>query len=868
MSRDPRAMALEALARGWIDSATLWELAIRHQRRSEAAAELFAAALTPAQLAELGAAPRPRFERTLVETPTATLAPTSGAVDLAFESTSVGRPPDGGERYLLGGRLGEGGGGLVLDALDTAIGRRVALKVLKHDGDDERTSSVRFLREARVTARLEHPSVIPVYDVGSLADGEPFYAMRIVKRQTLREILLDERRVSLARLCAMFVQICRGLSYAHASGVIHRDLKPENILVGDYGEIYIADWGLCKVVGEDEPERPPVEALAPDTILDTQQGATLGTPGYMAPEQAKGRWHEVDSRSDLFSLGVILYEILAGQPPFSGPSGLAIITASMAHEPAPPRTINPDCPLVLQDLCLQLLSKDKAGRPASAAAVADEIEAFLEGAKERDRRRREAEWLCERAQRPARRYLEAGAERDRLLAAARAMLEPIEGWQPIERKKPGWALEERAGAIELERVRSLSEAVELYSQALGHDPVNRQARAGLASLYWARARQAEAERNEPARIFNESLVLEYDDGPYAALISAGARISITSDPPGADVLACTYVERDRILVPTGEQFLGRTPLREAELPPGSYLFVLRRVGRSDTRYPARLVRGEHHQAEVRLFTEAQIGAGFVHIPASRVAIGGDPEAFDALPLQEVTVGDFAMARFPVTVDEYMEFINHLALRDPAQAEERAPRDLASNLMLARREERWAVRADIVVEGDGRRYCPLDQVGRVAAMAMSWFDAAAYCRWRGERDRVWYRLPTEAEWEKAARGADGRVFAWGDKFDPTFCKMKESRPGLPQPEPVGAFPMDESVYGVRDLTGGMRTWTADVHGLVSAEEALAGPEEAAGPRVNRGGAWNIPMLRCRTAARFRNFANDRYVNNGFRLVKPL
>jgi iron(II)-dependent oxidoreductase len=255
-------------------------------------------------------------------------------------------------------------------------------------------------------------------------------------------------------------------------------------------------------------------------------------------------------------------------------------------------------------------------------------------------------------------------------------------------------------------------------------------------------------------------------------------------------------------------------------------------------------------------------AGEVEVPAGPFVMGTDDEAWaydNEGPAHVVDLAAFRIDAAPVTNAQYAEFI-------------------AAGGYDGRRwwtEEGWAWREKAGLkapefwraEGGGRwsrlRFgwredLPLDE----PVQHVCWYEADAYARWAGKR------LPTEAEWEKAARGADGRVFAWGDKFDPTFCKMKESRPGLPQPEPVGAFPMDESVYGVRDLTGGMRTWTADVHGLVSAEEALAGPEEAAGPRVNRGGAWNIPMLRCRTAARFRNFANDRYVNNGFRLVKPL
>jgi len=848
-------LAIEAFARGWIDADALWEIAAA----GEAQEKLIGLLLSPAQRGEL------ERERTQHRT-----LPGFGPDD-ENEATALVEPA-ARDRYALGRPLGEGGVGRVVDALDTAIGRRVALKVLRREGQKDRVASARFLREARVTARLEHPSVIPVYEVGTLSDGRPFYSMPIVEHRSLREVLDDPaRRVELsrARSCAILVQVCRGLSYAHARGVIHRDIKPENILLGDFGEIYIADWGLCKVVGEEDVPRP-TRGRVETTELATEVGWTLGTPGYMSPEQTAGTWGVVDARSDLFSVGVILYELLSGQLPFTGANAVAMMAATVSDEPRPLREIDPDCPLLLEDLCRSLLAKKKEERPASAAEVADEIEDFLEGAKERERRRAEAAELCERARGPAARHREAEAERDHLRAQARALLERIEAHAPIEHKRPGWALENRADELEIESGRALAEAVELYSQALGHDRRNREARAGLADLYWSRARQAEADRAEPARIFNESRVLEFDDGRYAAILQAGGRLSLRSQPEGADVFASMYAEVNRVLVPTGERYLGRTPLLEAPLEPGSYLLVLRRAGWRETRYPVRLLRGEHHAADLVLYTDEEIGHDFVHVPRGATAIGGDGEAFDSLPGQEVALADFAMARFPVTFDDYMEFINELGDEEAAR---RAPRDLASNMMLAHRDRRWVLRTDLVIEGDGRQFCRPDQVGRVAAMAMSWFDAVAYCAWRSRRDAVAYRLPTEAEWEKAARGADSRVFPWGSRFDPTFCKMKESRPGLPQPEPIGAFPLDESVYGIRDLCGGMRTWAADVHGVVTVEEALAEPEPGATSgrlkaRVNRGGAWNIPMLRCRSAARFRNFASDRYVNNGLRLVKSL
>jgi serine/threonine-protein kinase len=189
--------------------------------------------------------------------------------------------------------------------------------------------------------------------------------------------------------------------------------------------------------------------------------------------------------------------------------------------------------------------------------------------------------------------------------------------------------------------------------------------------------------------------------------------------------------------------------------------------------------------------------------------------------------------------------------------------------------RWVPAWDTIVEGLGREFCPEERAGELPVESVSWFDAVAYCRWRSARDGRVYRLPTELEWEKAARGVDGRQFPWGDEFDPSFCKMNQSRPYVMQPEPVGAFPTDTSPYGARDLAGGIRCWTADIVGQLTAEEALAeaepapgAPREAYGVRVIRGAGWNSSMFVCFSAGRSFMFTYMRDTNLGMRLVREL
>ena len=182
---------------------------------------------------------------------------------------------------------------------------------------------------------------------------------------------------------------------------------------------------------------------------------------------------------------------------------------------------------------------------------------------------------------------------------------------------------------------------------------------------------------------------------------------------------------------------------------------------------------------------------------------------------------------------------------------------------------------IISEKAAQPFCSEQELNQVPVFGIDWLDALSYCSWRSQRDKVGYRLPQEAEWEKAARGTDGRFFPWGDHADPTFCKMRASRPNYPQPEPIGRFPIDTSPYGVCDLAGGVREWVADIHGELTSIEALRRADTTGLPNKNdgelrmlRGGAWNIPMYRCRATSRFRNFMKSRSSNNGFRLAKNL
>jgi serine/threonine protein kinase len=283
------------------------------------------------------------------------------------------------ERYEILGEFARGGMGVVLRARDRVIGRELAVKVPAAD-DWGRVAESRFLREARITGQLQHPGVVPVYDVGRFPDGRPFMAMRLVRGKCL-DFLLTSRpdpRHGVDHWLRTAESVCQTVAYAHSKGVIHRDLKPHNVVVAGCGHTWVLDWGLAKVLHEDDD---PADAIGEPPVRGsgaghTDHGAALGTPGYMAPEQARGD-AGVDERADVFALGALLCQVLTGLPPFAHPDRIetwernengdvADALARLAACGADPRLV---------ELTGHCLSPDPAGRPRDArqlaAALAD-----------------------------------------------------------------------------------------------------------------------------------------------------------------------------------------------------------------------------------------------------------------------------------------------------------------------------------------------------------------------------------------------------------------------------------------------------------------------------------------------------------------
>ncbi len=755
-------------------------------------------------------------------------------------------------RYELLRILGKGGMGHVWLAHDHILNREVALKVLRPDDQEFLKLFEQQLRlEAQITGLLEHPSIIPVYDLGQLPEKGMYYTMRVVREESLEKRLSqmreaqEDQELSLTQLIGIVKTTLLALQYAHDHGIIHRDLKPENILIGKYGEVFVIDWGVAKVT-----QRSKNSSLQRFSPTKTKRGTLIGTPHYMAPEQALGENERVDERTDIYAMGVILYEILTLKKVFDAGHVLALLLKIAEEQPVSPSIRAPHrrIPDELEEICLRALQKNPEDRYQSAQDMAHELDLFLEGVKEQERHAQLAQDFLTQATHHRSAYQEAQRELRTASSELQSLQKELPSWASIKEKEPIWKREQDVEELSLVMERHFGEALRCYGQVLGYVPNHGEARRGMAELYWQRFLRAEQSGDEANAIYFEGLVRQYNDGQYNTLLAGLATLSATSNITHTTYTLYRY-EKGLHRLRAIYQDSSSAPLVNQRLPHGSYLLTVEAPGHIPLRVPLLLKRLGIYSLTLQLLEQHKLPSDLVVITEGDF-LSGDVQNQRR---EDCTthLNRYAIMRHPVTCQQYVDFLNGLAQEGALEeAYQRTPRvrDDASSYF-----EYDEARGFYIPETDqdGTSWDPDWPI-----VLITYHDAEAYAKWRSKQDGIPYHIPTAAQLEKAARGVDGRIFVWGNDFDPSFCRMRESEQGRPFPTSIHTYPIDCSPYGVMQLNGNVAEWSS----------TWASEEEQT--KVMRGGSYSSSSQGCRLDWPLSSPSNFRYSSYGFRLAVNL
>ena len=776
-----------------------------------------------------------------------------------------------GEKYAFEAAIGRGGMGEVLLVTDRDLQRQVAMKVLRTGMAEDAGHRLRFVAEAQATSQLEHPGIPPVHDIGISSDGRVYFTMKLVRGRTLSHVLKDllvgvretRREYTLHRLITVLERVTEALHFAHEKGVVHRDLKPDNIMLGEFGEVHVMDWGIAKVTSEDNEfeddfaDHGGIQTSSTEAHM-TQAGVIKGTVPYMSPEQALGAT-DLDCRSDVYALGCLLYEILTLHPAFEGTLA-SVLTRVRNGEYPPVETRNPKRtpPAALADLCTRAMALVPDDRPSSARELGNQLRSWLDGRAELARRHREAEALATKGGQALARYTALRSEIAEAEETADELEAAFKPWQKHAEKAALYEAREYLDRLRRQTAEAFADAMTLLGAALAAEEGNATAKRMMSDAWTDRLAMAERQGAASDVAYALRMIDRYDDGRLTDLVRGDGSLTLTTDPPGATVTLHRLEDRHGVLRPDAGRPLGPTPIADVPLPMGSYLCVLRTNGFREVRYPVHVARQGQWTGHVRLRTDDEIGADFVFVPGGPFTFG---EGADTTVLE---VPDFAIRRLPLTFSEWGEFLAATyAEEGEAAAEALIPR-VAGVGSCMQREHDGTYRLlesflDARCREEYEREFGADFLDQMPVVGVSWSDANAYCAWQSNVTGRDWRLPTEHEWEKAARGVDGRRFPWGEAEDSSLCKNLNSRDEASQPEPVGTFETAVSVYGMADAAGNVWDWTSSEFQ----------PGRRSSPLyVFRGGGWASPVASSRTTLRYRGPASARVTYVGLRPARSL
>jgi formylglycine-generating enzyme required for sulfatase activity len=744
-------------------------------------------------------------------------------------------------KYEILEEIGRGGFATVYKARDPNLEQVVAVKVLHGAYADRPDVVQRFLNEARKAVRLRQRGIVHIYTVGE-ADGVPYIAMEYLPGGTLAGRLHGEP-LPLDAAIAVVEQVAAALDHAHKRGLVHRDVKPANVLFDEEGGAVLVDFGLVKSLAESGM---------------TAEGTSLGTPTYMAPEQAAPN-AEVDGRADVYALGVVAYEMLAGRAPFEAETPLSVLHAHVHNAPPDPcalnQTLDPGVALVV----LKSLEKAPADRYQTAGAFARELRRAWEAAQEAAQVKATLAGLYAQAQEAMKAgrwgvvvnlcvemrnldpdYRDVGTlltlaasrlaeeeqkrqqerELDEQYAAALALLEKeayaeaVEALEKIEAQDPGFQdvgkeLERARAGLENARLYEAAPAklaVECYDEAcddllalLKRDPDHAGARARLLEATQGVLVQLRDARTELEELGSENEALRARVVDLEAKLKEAETALKKLEPEARKLRSALKTARSQVNSYDNLLLAMEDRDRDQTLALTQDLAQAKRPGAS--RVLARLQAERSVEPQGDLWINPKDGKEMVRVPAGVFLFGEEKE--------KIELPEFWIDRTPVTNAEYARFVAATGHELP---------------------QHWKGKT------------PPKEIADHPVTYVSWRDAVAYAEWVGKR------LPTEQEWEKAARGTDGREYPWGDQAPtPELCNFGGNEGGT---TPVGKYsPQGDSPYGCVDMAGNVWEWTASDSGV--------------GKKVLRGGAWSYLWRYVRAAYRFRLTPGYRGTGAGFR-----